>query len=152
MTDRTRPSYRCPTCKSEGKFTVQLPAAFTWDGGGDIDLTPRELAACQFPIENDSWVICTSCEWTGKVSDMLSCAGRKVTLSFTVTTDYQIDVVLAVPPDCDHIGVKQMIDAGDIDWLEEINQQHSSCSIERHGKIEHRELLSVDIVEEASDE
>jgi hypothetical protein len=68
-----------------------------------------------------------------------------VALTFSVTMEYTLGVQLDLPVGCTSADVFSMIEEGDIDWLEEINQQHTDPEIQRAGRVEHRQLLSVDL-------
>lgn len=74
---------------------------------------------------------------------------RKVILSFSVSKDYLLSVDLKLPHGCTPGQLMGMIETGEIDWLKEINSQHDSSTIEEHGNVEHRELLSIDLGEES---
>lgn len=71
---------------------------------------------------------------------------KEVLLSFTVSMTYDIPVRLQVPAAADDADIIELINGGEIDWLGTINEQHTSIEIEQMGKVEHRQLLAVELV------
>lgn len=60
----------CPNCGGRD-FRVQLPAVFAWDGEQAV-LGPEDLRADEFPVGDTAVVLC-SCNWEGRVEDLISC-------------------------------------------------------------------------------
>lgn len=58
----------CPECGSQD-LLVSLSAAFTWNGASGGTCV-SDLRADEFPIQNDSPVVCQQCEWVGLVADL----------------------------------------------------------------------------------
>lgn len=64
----------CPKCGGTS-LDVQLPAVFRWNGTNPFALGPESLSSCEFPIEENAFVVCngtadTPCDHTCKVKDL----------------------------------------------------------------------------------
>lgn len=75
---------------------------------------------------------------------------RKIAITFTETVTYDVEVAFpaGLPESCTQEQLIALIEEGSFDWLENVNQAHTVYELIECGEVEHREMLSCEIVKE----
>ena len=131
----------CPNCRATKQFSIKRDLRFRLDG-------PIPMIT----VRGDDTAECLSCNWIGQVKDLQPHSERTILCSFSVSMNYDVPIKVQVPLACEtDEQLTALVNDGEIDWLEEINSQYSTVAIERHTKLEHHELLSVEFTKVETD-